>query len=128
MENILTTWNALSAHHSNTEAQMNQSGNHIKDVTIFIKTMYSKRANHVVDLYINLLYQWGRLQIFDYWVFSDRKVKLVSTEDETMVNRVSYQVYASSHDKGDDAEVNCWARKSCGTALNQLQNVKNSHV
>ncbi len=57
MENVLTTWNALSAHHSNTEAQMNQSGNPIKDVTIFIKTMYSKRANHVVDLYINLLYQ-----------------------------------------------------------------------
>lgn len=102
---------------------MNQSGNHKGFVTIIIK-----KAHNLVDLYIYLLYQWGRLQIFDNGVFSDRKVKLVSTEDETMVNRVSYQVYASSHDKGDNAEVNSWARKGCGTPLNQLQNVKDSHT
>lgn len=65
-------------------------------------------------------YQWGRFEVFEDGVLSDWQVELVATEDETMVDGVSHQVDAGSHDKSDDAEVDRWARQRPGTALNQL--------
>lgn len=65
-------------------------------------------------------HQGGRFEVFDDGVLSDRQVELVATQEEPMVDGVSHQVDAGSHDKSDDAEVDRWARQRPGTALNQL--------
>lgn len=64
--------------------------------------------------------QWGRFEVFNDGVLSDWQVELVATQDEPVVDGVSHQVDAGSHNKHDDAEVDCWARQCPGTALNQL--------
>lgn len=83
---------------------------------------YSQYAHHRIKLHFKKTdpYQWGRFKVFDYGVLSDWQVELVATQDEPVVDGVSYQVDAGSHDKSDDAEVDGWARQRPRTALNQL--------
>lgn len=64
--------------------------------------------------------QRGRFEVFDDGVLSHWQVELVATQDEPVVDGVSHQVDAGSHNKRDDAEVDCCARHRPGTALNQL--------
>lgn len=64
--------------------------------------------------------QWGRFEVFNDGILSDWQVELVATQDESVVDGVSHQVDAGSHDKHDDAEVDRWARQRPGTAFNQL--------
>lgn len=47
-------------------------------------------------------------------------MELVTTQDKPVVDGVSHQVDAGSHDESDDAEVDRRARERPGTALNQL--------
>lgn len=47
-------------------------------------------------------------------------MELVATQNEPVVDGVSHQVDAGSHDESDDAEVDRWARERPGTTLNQL--------
>lgn len=65
-------------------------------------------------------HQWGWFKVFDDGVFSDWQVQLVATQDEPVVDGVSHQVDAGSHDERDDAEVNSCARQHPGTALDEL--------
>lgn len=48
-------------------------------------------------------------------------MELVATQDEPVVDGVSHQVDAGSHDKSNDAEVDRRARQRPGTAFNQLK-------
>lgn len=66
-------------------------------------------------------YQWSWFKVFNNGVFSHWQVELVATQDEPVVDGVSHQVDAGSHDKSDDAEVDRWARQCPGAALNQLK-------
>lgn len=47
-------------------------------------------------------------------------MQLIATQDEPVVDGVSHQVDAGSHDERDDAEVHGCARQHSWTALNQL--------
>lgn len=48
-------------------------------------------------------------------------MELVSAQEEPVVDGVSHQVDAGSHDKGDDAEVDGRAWQRPGAALDQLK-------
>lgn len=72
---------------------------------------------HLVSVCTN---QWGRLEVSDDGVVSDWQVELVATQDEAVVDGVTHQVDAGSHDERDDAEVDRRTRQCPGAALNQL--------
>lgn len=48
-------------------------------------------------------------------------MELIPTQNETVVDGVAHQVDAGSHDKRNDADVDCRARQRLWTAFNQLR-------
>lgn len=48
-------------------------------------------------------------------------MKLISTEDQPVVNRVAYQVDAGTHDEDDDADVHHGSGQGLGGPFNELQ-------
>lgn len=71
--------------------------------------------------------QWGRLEVLDDGVVSDRQVQLVSAQNEAVVDGVAHQVDTGSHDECDDAEVDHRARQRPRAALNQLIEAASKH-
>ncbi len=54
-------------------------------------------------------------------VFSDAQVQLVSTEQEPMGDGLSHQVYAGTHHKRDDAQIDSGARQRLRASLYELE-------
>ncbi len=54
-------------------------------------------------------------------VFSDAQVPLVSAEQEPMVDGLSHQVYAGTHHKRDDAQIDSGARQRLRASLYELE-------
>lgn len=48
-------------------------------------------------------------------------MQLVATEDQPVIDRISYQVDAGSHDKHDDANIHHGPGQGLGGPLNELQ-------
>lgn len=61
-----------------------------------------------------------RFEVFDDGVLPDWQMELIPTQNEPVVDGVSHQVDAGSHDKSDDAYVDRRARQRLWTAFNQL--------
>lgn len=86
----------------------------------FLKHKYCDKMKVVIQVKVLLTDQSRRLEVFDDGVLSDWQMELIPTQNEPVVDGVTHQVDAGSHDKSDDADVDCWARQHLWTALNQL--------
>lgn len=60
------------------------------------------------------------LEILDDGVLSDGQVVLVPTEEQAVVDGVTHQVDAGSHDEGDDTDVDYRPRQRAGGPLDEL--------
>jgi hypothetical protein len=61
------------------------------------------------------------LEVLDDGVLPDGQVVLVATEDQAVVDGVTHQVDAGTHDEGDDADVDHGARQGAGGPLDELR-------
>lgn len=77
--------------------------------------------NTVIWINSARLYQSLWCEALHDGVFSDAQVQLVSAEQEPVVDGLSHQVYAGTHHKRDDAQVDSGARQRIRASLYELE-------
>lgn len=77
--------------------------------------------NTVIWINSARLYQSLWCEALHDGVFSDAQVQLVSAEQEPVVDGLSHQVYAGTHHKRDDAQVDSGARQRLRASLYELE-------